>query len=194
MSGRPPRRVRSACWVIPPWWMKPGSIAWFESKLIWPPTRWLSTLFDAENHIGNRCSAAFLIDSRPENFRADRAFQRHCHMPRYVTKAASTLRRKAFRRLCHLALYTLPFNLDTRRPLPQPLQVIKASCLLGKDVDHEIEVIHQNPLGFGVTFHVLGRDARLFQLLHDGIRYGLGVARRGPAANQEKVRKGADTL
>jgi len=24
-------------------------------------------------------------------------------MPRYVTKAASTLRRKAFRRLCHLA-------------------------------------------------------------------------------------------
>src|SRR3989442_15306065 len=83
--------------------MKPGSIAWFESKWIWPPTRWLSTLFDAENHIGNRCSAAFLIDSRPENFRADRAFQRHCHMPRYVTKAASTLRRKAFRRLCHLA-------------------------------------------------------------------------------------------
>src|SRR2546422_675345 len=87
--------------------MKPGSIAWFESKLIWPPTRWLSTLFDAENNIGNRCSAAFLIDSRPENFRADRAFQRHCHMPRYVTKAASTLRRKAFRRLCHLAGYAL---------------------------------------------------------------------------------------
>src|SRR2546430_16098199 len=91
--------------------MKPGSIAWFESKLIWPPTRWLSTLFDAENHIGNRCSAAFLIDSRPENFRADRAFQRHCHMPRYVTKAASTLRRKAFRRLCHLALQSSVFSL-----------------------------------------------------------------------------------
>ena len=61
-------------------------------------------------------------------------------------------------------------------------------------MDHEIEVIHQNPLGLGVTFHVLGRDARFFQLLHDGIRYGLGVARRGSAANQEKVRKGADTL
>ncbi len=28
-------------------------------------------------------------------------------MPRYVTKAASTLRRKAFRRLCHLADYDL---------------------------------------------------------------------------------------
>src|SRR6266516_6927977 len=95
----------SACWVIPPWWMKPGPIAWFESKLIWPPRRWLSTLFDAENRIGNRCFVASLIDSRPENFRADPAFRRHCHMPRYVTKAASTLRRKAFRRLCHLAVY-----------------------------------------------------------------------------------------
>src|SRR6266516_1418294 len=93
----------SACWVIPSWWMRPGSIAWFESKWIWPPRPWLSTLFDAENRIGNRCSAASLIDSRPENFRAHRAFRRHCHMPRYVTKAASTLRRKAFRRLCHLA-------------------------------------------------------------------------------------------
>ena len=28
-------------------------------------------------------------------------------MPRYVTKAASTLRRKAFRRLCHLADYVM---------------------------------------------------------------------------------------
>src|SRR5437667_10947553 len=97
----------SACWVIPPWWMKPGPIAWFESKLIWPPRRWLSTLFDAENRIGNRCFVASLIDSRPENFRADRAFRRHCHMPRYVTKAASTLRRKAFRRLCHLATHPI---------------------------------------------------------------------------------------
>ena len=32
-------------------------------------------------------------------------------MPRYVTKAASTLRRKAFRRLCHLALHASPFIL-----------------------------------------------------------------------------------
>src|SRR2546427_4176485 len=87
--------------------MKPGSIAWFESKLIWPPTRWLSTLFDAENRIGNRCSAASLIDSRPENFRADRAFRRHCHMPRYVTKAA---------RLCgakrSAGCVTWPFNTE----------------------------------------------------------------------------------
>src|SRR5207249_11778447 len=121
--GVPPRRVRSACWVIPSWWMKPGPIAWFESKLIWPPRRWLSTLFDAENHIGNRCSAASLIDFRPENFRADRAFRRHCHMPRYVTKAASTLRRKAFRRLRHLALQLSVFshqsNLRICRGLPR---------------------------------------------------------------------------
>src|SRR5207247_10603302 len=84
-------------------------------------------------------------------------------------------------------LYTSPFNLDTRRPIPQPLQVIKASCLLRKDVDHEIEVIHQNPLGLRVTFHVLRRDARLFQLLHDAIGYGLGATRGGSAANPKKV-------
>src|SRR5207247_11343737 len=49
-------------------------------------------------------------------------------------------------------------------------------------------------LGLSITFHVLRRDAGLFQLLHDGIRYGLDVARRGPAANQKKVGKGADTF
>ena len=42
-------------------------------------------------------------------------------MPRYVTKAASTLRRKAFRRLCHLAPHAFT-------PLPFKAQPDGAKC------------------------------------------------------------------
>ena len=56
-------------------------------------------------------------------------------MPRYVTKAASTLRRKAFRRLCHLATDNLQEPRRSLVDIPPHLSLRRADPLRRKLVD-----------------------------------------------------------
>ena len=57
-------------------------------------------------------------------------------------------------------------------------------------MNHEVEIIQQNPFRLGVSFPVSRSGSGLLELLGDGIADRLGMARRSTAANQEEIGKG----
>src|SRR5579859_4686091 len=71
--------------------------------------------------------------------------------------------------------------------LPQPLQVVELACLLGEDVDDEVHVVHQNPLGLVVAFNVRRTQSRGLQTQFHLVSNGLDLAGIGSAAEHEVV-------
>src|SRR5258708_1247283 len=66
--------------------------------------------------------------------------------------------------------------------------------MLAEDVDHEIHVVHQHPLGLVVAFHAVGRNRDGVQPLADIIGNGLNLPRIAPAANHKVIGKSARVL
>ena len=42
---------------------------------------------------------------------------------------------------------------DASRAAPEPIEPVEVASLLGEDVDDEVEVVEQDPLGAGVALH-----------------------------------------
>lgn len=50
-------------------------------------------------------------------------------------------------------------NLDTIAP--QLLQLVKLAGMIEKDVDHQVDVVEEDPLGILISFHVEGREGQV---------------------------------
>jgi len=75
---------------------------------------------------------------------------------------------------------------------PQPFQIVVGPGLLGKNVDNQVEVIHQHPLGVPVSLDMVWDDAAFFQPGFDFVGDRLDLPRRIPRAEQEVSRERSD--
>src|SRR6267143_646798 len=78
--------------------------------------------------------------------------------------------------------------------LPQALEFVIPPGLLGEDMNDEIDVVEQDPLGLAIAFDVSGVESGLLQAEFDFFSDGLDLARIGAAAYDEVVGKGSRTL
>lgn len=81
---------------------------------------------------------------------------------------------------------------DASRVSPQAFQIVKLASFVREDVDQQIAVISQNPLGRLVAFHADGTVAVGLQLLLDGVTDRLDLADVRPRADQEVIGKRRD--
>jgi hypothetical protein len=75
---------------------------------------------------------------------------------------------------------------------PETLQVVISPCFLGKNVDHQVAIIHQHPLRVPIAFDAGGIVAELLELQLDLVRDGLNLASIAASADDEVVGEGAD--
>ena len=87
--------------------------------------------------------------------------------------------------LCQQLLRIKPFPVP-----PQPLQIIVSPCLPGKNVNYQIDVVHEDPLGIAVAFDVGRPQSVRAQLLLYIVRYGLDLPGRVSRAEEEVVGEG----
>ena len=85
-------------------------------------------------------------------------------------------------------------GLEARGRLPQALEIVELARLLREDVDHEVHVVNEHPLGLVVAFDVRGAEASAFETEFDFVGNGLNLARVGTAAQNEIVGEGSGTL
>ena len=79
-------------------------------------------------------------------------------------------------------------RVDLRRVTPQAFQPVKLSFFREKDVDDEVDVVHQDPLGSPSALDALRLDAQIpGQALLDVIRDRQRLPVRGGMADHEKV-------
>ena len=79
---------------------------------------------------------------------------------------------------------------DSRGRFTQPLQPVESPLLCRKDVDDEVNVVHQNPFGVGITFHTRRDVAVLLQLHLNLIGYRLVLPRIRAVANDQRIGEG----
>ena len=68
---------------------------------------------------------------------------------------------------------------------PQALEVVIAAGLWLEDVNHEIPIIHQHPLGLREAFVPQGLPTMLFEQFLHPFRQRLNVGARSPGGNHE---------
>ena len=80
---------------------------------------------------------------------------------------------------------------DADGAAPQPIEAVEVARVLREDVDHEVEVVEQHPLGARVAFDerrpLLLRLERLFHRIGNGLH----LPRIGARADHEEVRERA---
>src|SRR5580692_10367560 len=72
---------------------------------------------------------------------------------------------------------------------PEALEIVVGARLFRKNVDHVIAVVHQDPLGVGITFDARRDVAVLLQLHFDFIRYRLILPRIRAIADDQRIRE-----
>src|SRR5437867_3820808 len=83
------------------------------------------------------------------------------------------------------------FSIFDRFPVaPKAFEIVVGPRFFRKDIDHAIAVVHQNPLGVGITLHARRNVALLLQLLLDLVGDGLVLAGISAAANDQGVSEG----
>src|SRR5262245_3946709 len=80
-------------------------------------------------------------------------------------------------------------GLEPPSGLPQSLQIVKATRSLGKNMDHEIYIIQQNPFRLVVAFYAIRTLSGAGELLLYFIGDRLDLARIGSGAHDEIVGK-----
>jgi hypothetical protein len=71
--------------------------------------------------------------------------------------------------------------------LPETLEFVVAAGVFGEDVDHEVDIIEQNPLRLAIAFGVGGVESGFFQAEFDFVGDGLDLAGIGAAADDEVI-------
>ena len=83
-------------------------------------------------------------------------------------------------------------RLEAAGGLPEALEIVVPAGVLGEDVNNEVDVIEQNPLGLVVALGVRGVEAEAaLKTELDFVGNGLDLARVGAAAENEIVGEGA---
>jgi hypothetical protein len=77
--------------------------------------------------------------------------------------------------------------------VPEPVQVIEIAFFGAEDVDDNVAVIQQEPAGIHGTLVVMGKDPLLFQAELDLFEDGADLPGAIGGADNEIVRKAADT-
>lgn len=75
---------------------------------------------------------------------------------------------------------------------PQALQIVEFARARGKNVNHEIDVVHKDPFAFGVSFDMKRARALLLERFLDVIRNGLVVTCRCSGADEKGIGEGAN--
>src|ERR1051325_6074945 len=73
---------------------------------------------------------------------------------------------------------------------PQAFQIVELASPRGKNVNHEIDVIHEDPLAFAVSFHMQRTDAESLECFLDMVSNGLILSCRGSGADKEVIGEG----
>ncbi len=77
---------------------------------------------------------------------------------------------------------------------PKSLEVVELSGLFREDMNHEVGVVHQYPITFGMPFDVGRTDSGLSQSLVDIVGDRLGLPGGGARTYQEVVGKRTDAF